>query len=594
MPTQLGVSQRRYTDSNTIGSKSALRAEEAQPINVGPPFGGYTPDLVPAIAGLGDAEAAQGFIQKGGALIQDDGFSRVDSARLPLGEGTLPSTTAQAVTGLFASYSMVDAGPLRLALTCRGSDTLGRLYELAASTGQWTHRAAQDAARDMDVATDAADLFDAAFFPIATTGGSPTGTAVFTDNSNQIMRFPSSAAATTYDIFDQTGTYLAKSVEVSEDRVLALNVSVGGTRTVNKLIWTNKGASASFALAAAGAGQANFTDVKGQGLRVMNLGQLVALYFDSAVVVLQRTGVALDPFRRLYTSNDRGLISTHSVVQLGSGIHFGIFSDGWFFFDDQARWEEVGIRSTDGGSFHKWHKTFYELLDWENRSRVVTVYDPVNRFVRIAFPTRGNSTPDMVWTYDLLTDSVWPDDGYGTKAPNIWGSWHDIAQTGTTIDNLVGNIDDLALAIDDYSSTRGRYRVLHGTAAGLVFKHDPVLTTQDSATPSCRYTSHKVQVGGAHRQKTAKRLVVGYNRVQSATGGNPSPITAKLLADSGQESARSIPQTKGAVGTTQTDWVSGQVSGVHVGWEVSGSAPISITSIDMLVTVLGRNIATDE
>jgi hypothetical protein len=594
-PTSLGNFPRRWLDSNTIGSRAGLRAEEARRVACGPPYGGYTPDLVAGVSSLGDGEDVHGLIPKGGGLTHDDGWAKVDSARLPLGAASLPSSTAQALTGLFMSFDPTVPSPVRLAVTCRGSDTLARLYELSASNGQWTHRAAQDAARDMDASTAADALVDWAYFPPATSAASAkTGCAVFTDNSNQIMRYPSSASTTTYDIFDQSGTYKAKSVEVSEDRVLALNVDVPTDgRIMNRLIWTNKGAAASFNLSGTGAGRADFIDIKGQGLAVKNLGQLVVLYFDSAVVILERTGIATDPFRRRYTSEDRGLLSTHSVVKLGSGVHFGLFTDGWFFFDEQTRWEEAGVRTTDGGSFHKWHKTFYELLDWDNRDRVVCAYDAVNRFVRISFPTRGNSNPNLVWTYDLLTDTVWPDENYGSNAPNCWGRWFDIAETGTTIDNLPGDIDDLSSPIDSYSPTRGRERLLHGTIGGNVFRHDPFLVSQDGSLPVYRYQSKLIQVGGTHLQKTGKRLVVGYKRIQPTSGDSPSPITAVLRADSGQSSQRSIPQTKGAVSTTQTDWVAGQVSGIHLGWDVSGVAPVEITSTDMLVTVLGRNIATD-
>lgn len=597
MPSRLGTLGRRYLDSNSIGTKTALRGEQAQPIPIGPPFGGYTPDLVAPVAGLASATYCTGLISKGGDLQQDDGFAKVDSARLPLGASTLPSGTPQAITGLFSSFDVSGTpGPMRLAMTCKGSDTTGRLYELQNSNGQWAHRAAQGA-NTFGGTTTAATLFDYTYFPPAQSAAVTTGCAVLTNNVDQIMRYPSSAATTTYDLFDSSASYIAKSVEVSEDRVLALNVNVAGTRYTTRLIWTNKGATPSFNTANVGAGFSDFLDVKGQGLKVMNLGQLVALYFDSAVVVLQRTGIATDPFRRLYTSNERGLLSTQSVVQLGSGVHFGIFTDGWFFFDDQARWEEIGITQVSGVNLHKWHKTFYELLDWENKSRVTCVYDGVNRFIRIAFPTKGNTNPDMVWNYDLLTDSIWPDVNYGALAPNCWGSWYDIAQTGTTWDSFSGSqtFDSPPLnAWDSYAGTRGRYRVQHGTTSGLVFKHDPQLVTRDGATGTYSYSSNQVPVGSNGLQKTSKRLVISYTRQVNSSGGNPPPITGTLSADSGQSSSRTFQQTKGALGTNQSEIIAAQVSGTNMGWAVSGSHPIKITGAEIHITGRGQMNATDD
>lgn len=599
MSSRLGLFGRRYLDSNTMGSRASLRAQLAVPVPCGPSYGGYCPDLVPQLSTLSDAQLLTGLVTRGGGLTQDDGFSRIDPTRLPLGDSTPPASPGFPVVGLFQSYDVSAPGPVRLAVTS-SDGTNSRLYELA--SGVWTHRAAESSVgdRDMDNPTTAADLVDWAFFPPAVSAGTNRGCAVFTNNSDRIMRYPGVTTATTYDEFDQSGAYLAKSVEVAEDRVLALNVSEAGTRRINRLLWTHKAAAPSFSTVNVGAGFADFVDVKGQGLKVMNLGQLVALYFESAVVVLQKTRVDVDPFRRVFTSHDRGILSTHSVVQLGSGVHFGIFTDGWFFFDDQARWEEVGVRTANGTAFHKWHKTFYELLDWENRSRVVCIYDPVNRFVRISFPTRGQTNPDMVWNYDILTDSVWPDEGYGSAAPNIWGTWFDVATAAGTWATPGATVpgstpwDSVPGVWDDYAATRGRYRTLHGTTSGLVFKHDPFIVTRDGSLGAYRYKSPQLAVGGTALQRTAKRLIVGYERQISSGGSDPSPISTTLHADSGQSATRAIPQTKGQAGTFQTDWVAGQVSGVHVGWEISGTAPITIASVDLMVTLLGRNLASDQ
>lgn len=583
-PSRLGTFGRKYLDPNTIGSRSKLAQQQAQRIPIGPPFGGYCPDLAKTLLDWRDATAMTALIERSGILEIADGYSRIDNARLPLGDDSPPAATGRPITGIFQSLNTATKDPVRIALTS-GPDVTppitdgGRVYVWSFSTSQWEHKAYSGAGNALtgDATNPEKILFDATFFGTATGGW-----CVFTNNVDEIMRYPD-GAGTGYVEFDTSGDYIAKSVESSEDRILALNVSVGGTRKLTRLIWTNKAAAPSFSTANAGAGDADFDEVKGQGLRVMNLGRLVALYFDTAVVLLSRTGILVDPFRRFYSSHDRGLLSTHSVVNLGSGLHFGLFSDGWFFLDESGQWREAGLRARDGVSFHKWHRTFYELLDWQNRDRVVCGYDPVNRHIKIAFPSKGNSSPDQVWCYDLMGDRLWVDNTYGTNTPNCWGLFQEEAVTGEAWSAITSTWASEGRTWDSLESTRGRIRVIHGTTDGLVFLHSPNLVTRDSTLPTYSYTSP--QLGTSDSIQNARKLIVSYKRKLSTVGGDPPPVNATLSANSGQSQTSSLQQDEGELGTNQSAFVSGVVAGSEVGWAISGTAPLSVQGLELHVTV---------
>src|SRR5258706_10719909 len=89
-PTKLGQVGYRRFDNQTQSVSRAKGAAVGEPTTVWlrGPWAGFEPDLDPSQATPGAAELLNNLIDVGGALRHQDGFSRIDTAHLPLGDTT--------------------------------------------------------------------------------------------------------------------------------------------------------------------------------------------------------------------------------------------------------------------------------------------------------------------------------------------------------------------------------------------------------------------------------------------------------------------------------------------------------------------------
>ena len=570
MPSQLGREARRYFQTNAFNSSasrfsqfSTNRAHSAQA-----PWGGHAPGLDPSMAQPSDAMRTVGLVPANGRLELDDGFVRVDNSNLPLGDAG-----AEPVVGLFG-YRDNLTNSRRLAVT--GDASWGRVYQLEA--GLWEEVTwAGDGGGQIkgDSANPDAGLVSFTFFPAG-------NFLVFCNYHDDVMRW---TQGSTYSVFEDTyfDNFGAKTVETFGSRLVFANTRENSVAYPSRVRWTNVSASPTLDEGTVGTGFTTLDDLEGEGLRLLKLGNVLACYFDKGVALLQPTILPTAAFARQFVSHDRGLLSTHSAVNLGSGVHFGIFNDGWFFFESTGRWTERGIRNVGGRRYHAFKDEFYNSLNFNSRSRVTCALDRNRRFIRIAFPTAVGDTedataPDTVWIYDVDTDTVWPDE-YNTNQPNCWGEYEDLT-ADQSWDSFSGDLwkDNDDIRWGEYGSRAGKFRQTHGTTDGLVFRHagDATERLKDGQTSSWLWQGHRQDMDSPILWKMGDKLYVRY--VRQDTG---QPFTAQVITEQGGSAGTSMAQLKGFEGTEQIDYVNVRTSGKRLGVQISGMGKVSLRGFDL-------------
>ena len=583
MPTKLGnFLYRRFDPQGNASRAKGLSLGSPKTAWLRGPWPGWEPDLEPSQASPGAASDCANLIDHDGILSQQNGYEKVGSATLPLG-GTSPPDigSEEPVVCIQEGRTASTQAIRRYAMT---SDTSangrGHFYEL--SSGSWAEVQFDANGTGLNAFTgDSSDpastLVDAVHFPVG------DYTIFGSGGANPLYRFPGLGTPTKYEPLTNLGSLSslrANSVCQSEERIHAFGTTEGGTYYPARWRWTSKGANAQFDPSQTGAGFADLNEFGGEGLAVRNIGPKVALYLTNGVLFAKRTGTTSDPFQKDYADYSRGLLSTRSVVDLGNGVHFGLFTDGWFLLSYDGRWEEKG--TTDKG-YHKWHSEFYSTLDWANRKRVTIDYDPGERVVYIAFPQAGatGNAPSTVWLYSLQTDTLWPAPDYA-KLPNIFGHYTEETNAGYAWSAMTAAWAATPGSWGSYETQVGRLRVQYGTGDGYIYTHRPDLVTRDGVLPTYRYRSHFFSGGRPDLHKRFDTIHLNYTRVQG-NGVDPTPITGRLENENGTSQTEIIEQTLGEPGTVQTDFVSGAVSGLAHRFTLSGQAPVKINGIGLQI-----------
>lgn len=590
-PSKLGrVGYRRF-DSQGNNSRESGNRLTSQVGWIRGPWPGYEPDLSPAQATPGSATTVDSLIDREGTLTHQNGFDRVGPATLPLGDTTPPASSAAAepIVCIAEGRTKATQAIRRYAITSNTTASgYGHFYELVAGT--WTHRAFNATSGGNGYTGDSGDpgatLADSAHYTTA------DYTVFAGGQGNLLYRFPGLTIANEFEALAGLGsltTLAANSILFSEERLHVFGTAEGGTFYPTRWRWTSKGASGQFDPTLTGAGFVEVGELGGEALAIRNIGTKIALYTTQGVQFARRTGQTTDPFAKDYTCYDRGALSTQSVVNVGSGVHFGIFTDGWFLLRYDGVWEERGL--TDKG-YHKWQREFYGTLDWANKKRIICAFDENNSWVYIAFPQAGSSEngPSTVWVYDVLHDTCWPAPNWQYK-PNVFGVLTEEASVGATWGSLTSPWSSGSASWGRYESQTGQRRILHGTGGqvgaagcGLVFVHNPASVEQDGVLPNYSYKTHYLVGDRPDLHKKVEALHVQYTRVQADNGTEPTPISLAVENENGRLVVGSVDHTKGTPTTQQTDFASpGVVSGLQHRFTVSGIAPIKISGLGIQV-----------
>lgn len=626
MPSSVGFNRAEGTRQAEELANVNARVE---PIVGQAPWHGYLPDLDVAHLGANASGDVDGLIPRGdesglGEILgKFPGYDHVDSTYAATGTGKLgdDAGTQNDITGLIffsrVNTSGVKVGEFEdtlIAITA-GDETAGagQVYRIKPSSGVWDEiaeaaggagpSAAMIGSYPGSIAGSTAQLVDFAVLPAQTalrTGLTATDVAtptlVWTNNFDAVKMYSvrTAGAGTSEDgeyedlteaFGNGASSFKCRSVEAWGDRLNFLNTVESGIRHRQRLRRTAIGEPDPDS-AGDGSGAIDLQDFQGEGLRVEGMGNVLACYFEDGVAFVRRTGQAVSPYSVQIVTKERGLLATHAVVDVGSGIHFGLFTDGWFFLNEGGQFQEAGMENVEGTPTHKWRNTFFNRLDDDNRDRIDMVYDASTHLVKMTLPLDGMDQNSEVWYYDIHADRVFTRPISITK----FGTTNLQLSTGTTIGNLTGTIGELIGTIGSFSATFGLKTMVHGTADGHVVADDPNLTTIVNAaggatTESWKYTTILSGVGRSHFSKAIREIAI--EGVRTTTGS----FTIKVSGNIGDRTeTQTYTINSGSAGDVQTLVRGFRYSGAQMQVEIAGSVPFNIRSFTVDIRDTGSRV----
>lgn len=585
MSTALSRTRRRLDPSGGKSAAAQDAAGQAVPVPIEPPFGGYTPDLPPALCTWGDAQRSlNGLVNTRGTLASPPGYLRFGASTLPLGDATPPaaSVDVQPVVALFLQRDIA-ALPVQLRrYAVTANSTLGRLYEFAGSV--WTDIPYTGAGAGLTGGAGAAApkiLVDVAFYPL-------DNKLYLTNLLDPVYKYAPGGANYTDFSPAVLNPFKAKSVTSAFQRVLFLNTNEGGSTFTNRLRYTTTGAAPS--LSGTGAGFIDLDEVSGEGVAVRKIGNRAVAYFRHGTVFFRDTGsLTPSPIARDYVTRERGLLGTFAVCEVSRGTHFGIFDDGWFFVNEDGLMTEAGLFYVGDREFPKWRDTFYKRLNYIEAGRIQTAYNPRRHQIEILWPSSGQSDLNEYWIYDIGTDTVWPcSSSFAAAMPNVLSflaignqteTWNSIGTTWETETRLWDELADL----------EGASVIAVGTRNGLVLGQDTSVYAVDGVIPFYEFLSARSDASLPSIVKHFNRLDLHY---EIRVGMNAPNISAIFDTDAGVGEAPgqvvvSLPQLSGTLGSRIVQYATSNITGHTLSWGISGQAPVMIHKALAFVTPIG-------
>ena len=617
------------------------------------PWQGYVPDLSVAALGPAACKSVTGLIPRaddtglGEILGAFPGHDHVDplyaagtTAPLSLGGAT---GSQRDIVGIFDFVRTNATGAITgeynrtlIAVTAgngtAGDAASGQVWRIKPSTGVWEEITLATSGSEValvgpyplsiDTDVHGAQLVDFAVMPASSTATrtslaaveSGVPTLVFTNNYDNVMIYPTETAVGTptyapgsYEDIEIANftNFKCRSVETWGDRMNFLNTVESGTRYPRRLRRSAIG-EPSPDTAQDGSGAIDFRDFQGQGLRVESLGNVLACYFEDGVAFVRRTGQSQSPYTVQTVTTERGLLATHALVNLGGGTHFGLFTDGWFFLNENGQFSEAGISQGDGVRSPKWRRTFFERLDINQRSRIDMVYDARNQWVHITLPLDGASENNEVWTYDIPGDRLFVRQNFkvtkfGTGAPQLTtegtlgGTGIDatLGVTGLGLDLVSSTIGGLTGTIGGFASQYGLETVLHGTVNGQVCAQDETLTSMIvltengvSAEPTWNYETVLSGMGDSRNHKTVREVVVETIKA-SLNDFNVQVFTNAT----GLSETQTFPEAAtGNLGDARVLTRGFRFTAPQVSLKLSGTAPFKMRSFEVDVVDTGSRV----
>lgn len=636
MPTRLGFPKNTQGPKQHVTPATAIAA---------PPWQGYVPDLSVAALGPSASKTISGLIPRaddtglGEVLGAFPGHNHVDplyavGGTNPLGLGDAAVDSARDIVGIFDFYRTNATGGvggeynrMLMAVTAGdGTADSGELWRIKPSTGVWEEIPATNTAGEPALTAvypnptangaHAEQLCDYAVFP-ASSGASRSGmgavqsgvpTIVFTNNSDNVMIYPveDTEGSGTYNPgsyqdmeIAQFTDFKCRSVEAWGDRMNFLNCVESGTRHPRRLRRSAIG-EPSCDPTQDGAGAIDFQQFNGEGLRVEGLGNVLVCYFEDGVAFVRRTGQSQSPYTVQTITTDRGLLSTHSLVNLGGGVHFGLFTDGWFFLGENGQFTEAGIMQEGTVRSPKWRRTFFNRLDIDQRSRIDMAYDTQNQWINITLPVDGAAENNEVWTYDIPGDRIFLRNsfkvtkfGVGRAQLTTEGT---IGGTGAGLDLVSPTIGGLTGTIGAYGSQFGLESILHGTVDGQVCIQDNTITSvivpsADGTTtqPSWSYSTVLSGMGVSRNQKTVREVLV---ETVKASNNN---FSVKVFTNaSGLSETQSFPESAtGNIGDARILTRGFRFTAPQVQLELSGVSPFKMRGFEVDIIDTGSRERID-
>jgi len=607
-------------------------------VQIGGKWRGYEPDLHGVTMTWDGCSELTHLIPVAASLQTDDGYSWVDTndknnPSLPLGTSSLPSSTPQPVVGLFEwTFSLVPGElPWILAVTAATAPASpGRYFYRLTATAAWIPMGLTATETDpatspsVLLATDDNVLYDFAVYgpgcpargtPTAAVGGgdnpdvgadidtsvviacngydSPGGTVAASSPVIVIRDNPPTYAILTGDLHGGSGDgqyFAAATCCEYQDRVV-----FGATRELDlpcpyRVRWSAVGDASKITTATPGAGALDLVEFRTPIMRILPIGDALAVYSADGVAFLSRTGRSTDPFARRYVTKTRGLLAPQAVCSIGKDLHFGIFTDGWYTLGQSGEWNRVGL---DEGNVTRWDREFYGTLAYPYRFKTTVSYDQYRQIVRICFVSiNGNNpqVPNVWWNLDLRTNTLWPSDTE-TNIPTYWIVARQVYANANVTWNTVGGgtvtWDDIPGTWADYlAAAEATPAPIFGTTGGMVYQtsYSTVLqgfrVTSEVDTPILGGTlphwsavSHHVvaaQVGG---WSVPDKLWLNYLDQGHAT------VQLGFEDTDGTQSLQAVDIGAQHQNCSQSTYSSHRVSMKQPAWYVSGEGPVRIQGL---------------
>lgn len=469
---------------------------DATRVRTGPPWGGTVLDLNTQILDQRVFADSSNLIAAGEVLTAPPGWvafeDEAGTAPLPLGGvghvfGTDPG---QPILGMGRVALLAGQEEENLAVTAKSGGTNGTLFRYG-SGNVWTEVTAGGTA----IVVDDTAVVQSAVYPIASTITGRRGLFVWTtglgSSGQSVYYYPS--AVNTYNNFPIPNTnpydytpFQARSVAANLERLYFGNTVENGTPYPQRVrwtipSWTTVSADNLGAPSQVGMGAIDFPEFKGQLIKILPLKNSVVVYFEDGVGVLENTFNAIAPHRKRILTHRRGLLGDNAVVEVEAGLHFGLFTDGWFFFDGEG-WKEAGVTDVGGIGSHKWINTFFSQLNQAKSNRISLGYDQRLRHIHITFPAGNATYPNTYWIYDIRGDRIWPQSA-GTATggtPRIFENYREVTKAGTTWATATGTWAGAGAAPwGSFDASLGKLPLCHGAGDGTIWQHDPSVYTRD-------------------------------------------------------------------------------------------------------------------
>lgn len=617
MPSSLAEIRRSATER--ARRAAALGGERVEEVVRGP-WLGYVPDIEPGLVPYNAmVGSSSGLFARGELLVPDLGWARVDPTRLPLGDdgagvGSTAAFRTQAIQhlGFFNRQPSLENELIVVTQDEGGGAENSNVFRLPLDTVTWStvpprggYAAPALPGGFGQWSLGADDFVDEAVlssgFNLTSTSGSfyadAAGRGVvgqpiyfFVNESNLVAAWPCFRVATVteYDYpIEAIGTivnFRAATCEALEGRMCYGNITTS-TGTFPQRMWFSAiGDGAAISPGVVGAGFKDATEMSGRLLRLRRIGDSLAGYFESGIVLYQRTFNPLDPFNLVYLTTQVNVVGKRAVCTIDRDRHFVIAEQGWFLLDSNGQLVELGLLQTGTGTVRKWLDTFYANLNAEKLEHVSCVYDPTIDAVQISFPSRDSDVADMVWLYDHNLDRVFPMADFGVQAIQSQVVANSIVSAALTWDTVPGTWATILGTWASYSARRGYRTRYHGDRTGRVYVRSEAKgfaregVSGSNVQPPYAYVSPKRPIISPAEWAEANRIEAEYVNVLGTSISLGVNVDGRTVT--GARSAQAVPDGESGVAYVAI----ANVGGTHHQFSISGTSPVALRGFRYVVT----------
>ena len=672
MPSQLSTPN---TQVRRLNREKATRLDPMQSVDIRWPLMGYIPDIDPNKLPFTAASDVSNIRARalpetgvgGEFLVVAPGYEQVRPISIDiLGTGlrglvgrdtgaTVGSDAGAAgeiialgslhrTTGTGATSGTSDITSLAV-VSKAGSDTYGGLYRIDDSD-TWDNCQPEVAADGLLAPLDgniSGTWVNSMPHMVAYPGGNSSHSSTLGQNvpimvicttSNDVLFWPTSntehpAGFPTYERLDETDggavftKFMARTAAYWNGRMYFLNTNedIGAGNVFHRRRIRRTAIGDASAFSAPGSGARDIREFEKDGVRLEPLGEVLACYFEDGVGFLRATHNASNPDEWETVTQERGLLSTHGVVDVGNNVHFGIFTDGWYFLSANGEWSKVGQIPIDGVPLDRWQTTFYRNLDFTNRHRIQVKYVTKTNEILITYP-RTNGVEET-WIYDINTDRVWIDDYpvtcFGTYTQNLrselvaedlesgdevplgWESFFTLIDPAlvSAADPALFTRDVLAsemtIAASATGNIKGIDQIVHGNKKGLVYIHHDSLTfrgdddipTNATTEPTFLFETGLRNIEAASLYTTLDRVKMEYVNYQPVSVPNSDTVVTAYCNSSATTQSFTMNLNQGAANSIHSTWGWFRFTSVAPGLRISGTSPVAIRAITLNIMLHG-------